>query len=228
MQNAFVNALIPKLRQGGLHRRKIRNVCHNCNGRWMSGIVNRAKPYAELMIRDSAATCGPREMRDLAAWLALCIVMAEFTDEKSAGVPASDRRLLWINEEPPPSWTICIGRCEWEKEEPVTYHHRGVNFLRRFPERPTAIARTEKHSFQVTTYSIGHLLIYGFSSTCDALAGAFRAGYVHPSMLTIWPIGSNIIKWPSTPRITDAVIDDISWRFARDYLGHVSKSLPKD
>src|SRR4051812_45409085 len=41
--------------QGAMTQRKVRNVCGKCNGGWMSGAVNRAKPWAELLICDKPA-----------------------------------------------------------------------------------------------------------------------------------------------------------------------------
>jgi hypothetical protein len=72
--------------QGSMNSRKLRNVCKKCNNGWMSAIVNRAKPSAEMI-------------RDLAAWISLSSVMAEFTDLRTAVIPATDRKHLWIHEE---------------------------------------------------------------------------------------------------------------------------------
>src|SRR5258706_16361731 len=38
------------VKQGDLHARKVRKVCKRCNSGWMSGIVGRAKPWAELLL----------------------------------------------------------------------------------------------------------------------------------------------------------------------------------
>jgi hypothetical protein len=124
-------------RQGGFHQRKVRNVCTKCNNGWMSGIVERAKDFVEPLVRNQAVHLHQQGQRDLATWIALTCIMAEFTGEGTAAIPPEDRQFIRSNEEPPPHWIIYVGRyggTTWATRGLRYRHHSGIMADPRFPD----------------------------------------------------------------------------------------------
>src|SRR5439155_24763123 len=133
---------------------KIRNVCEVGNVGWMKGIVDRSKPFAERMIQGLPVCLNRQNQTDVAAWITLASIMAEFTDPRTQAIPPADRKLIMANRSPPPSWTVAIGRYCGEGWDPIAYRHWGSHFGTITPPSNN----TEPQSFHVTTYTLGCLL----------------------------------------------------------------------
>ena len=193
---ATVQPLHPLYRQGGLTQRTIRNVCAKCNSGWMSEIVERAKVFASPMIQNQPCEIPVAAQRDLAAWIAMAAIMAEFTDEMSAAIPESDRKIMQSTESPPPTWTICVGRYAGARYGPVKYRHYGFHVVVSLTPGPIRLAGAHRDYVHVTTYVLGGLVVHAFSSTNAGVAAEFRRDHAPGNMVRIWPAAEDTVACP--------------------------------
>jgi hypothetical protein len=201
-----------KTRQGSLNQRNTRNVCGRCNNGWMSTIVDRAKPFAELMIQDKPTKLDSQAQADLAAWIALTTVMYEFTDVKTAVITQAERDVIRTSGRPPASWIISIGRYSGKNWYPIRCRHHGAAFYSASPG-PSTINRPPPDTLQVTTMAIGTLLINVFSSSSGDMLLAYRRFLATKSLVQLWPITSDSLDWPTGSTFADAFVDALANEF---------------
>ena len=123
-------------------------------------------------------------------------------------VPPADRKTLLVSKVPPQSWYIAIGRYQGTEWTPIRYRHYGIIF-RQIPA-PFTIDNYPLHynslplnRFQITTYTLGGLIINAFSSTIIDMAidyGLFSANH---GLYRIWPPSGADIEWIDRPVIGD-------------------------
>lgn len=200
-KTVYLEPILGKKRQGAITQRKIRKVCESCNGGWMRGIVDRSRSSVGNLIVDKPCRINVEAQKNIAAWVALAAVMAEFTDALTAAIPNFDRGSLMQTDEAPPNWTICLGRYNGTK---FTYRHHGAKFI-----LPSSIANAgtiesaEADFFQATTYALGPLLVHAYSSTSTVLIDWLRVSFAHPTLIQIWPRREGCVDWPCTPILGD-------------------------
>ena len=129
-----------KIRQGAMNQRKIRAVCEGCNNGWMSGIVDRAKPFVESLILGESDSLGRGRSRRVG--------FVDFARHNCRGTAAqkrqqslpSDRTEIHATGRAPSSFTICIGRnsCQEGKSFPMHYSSRGSILAEASTARPTS------------------------------------------------------------------------------------------
>lgn len=199
-------------RQGSLAQRKVRRVCEACNTQWMSRLVSRTKLFVELMVLEKPVVISPDDQRDLATWIAISTIMAEFTDLKNIRVPPSDAAALWQNQEPPDSWTIFIGRYAGEAWAPVRWRHLGQGYQK--------IVGGRRYDWQATTYTLGAFVAHAFSSTDAIEVLRFRKLWSPLPMIRIWPVTADTadLSWPASPVLMDEAMMEISDGFHNNFL----------
>lgn len=206
-----VQPYMPEVRQGAQIQRKLRNVCRKCNSGWMGGIVERAKPFAELLILDRPVHLNARAQTNLAAWIAIASIMAELTDVPTAGIPPGDYEIVMRTEAPPQDWTICLGRYAGTAYAPTRYRHHGMGFYYEpSVPRPDAVVTAAADKVQFTTYTLGALLVHAFSSTRADISLRLRDRYTPANMVRIWPRTSDLISWPSSPVLGDGEVKTVA------------------
>lgn len=89
---AFTTDLLKKphtiqVKQGDVSTKKVRVVCTECNGGWMSGIVNKAKPIAAKLISGEELQLDAGAQQALANWLGLAALMANQLPSPSTRFP---------------------------------------------------------------------------------------------------------------------------------------------
>lgn len=224
-----------QMRQGSALQRKIRNVCKACNGGWMSVLVSSAKPFAEKMVRDEATVMSPDDRRNVAGWIALAVIMAEFTDIQSAGIPAADRERVWENKVPPDSWSIFLGRYVGTDWGTGAYRHTGGKVSLLPIEAASAVqgqAPVPVGTWQATTYTLGALVVHAISSTAPAHVQALRGNWSHPPMVRLWPppeVPESIedLTWPASPVLGDDDLNKMVSEF-RQSIVPPDRQLPDD
>lgn len=205
-------------RQGSLNSRRVRKVCERCNSGWMSGIVSRAKPPLEQMVLGNVVVLNRANQRDISAWIALTSIMAQYTDDSTRTISETERKHVWINEEPSPLWVISIGKCDFESSDPVLYRHRSGRFLRKVGIN---INSTKEQNFCVSTHCVGQLILQAFCTSSSILYMQFLRGFVPRNMRTIWPSSTDDLGWPLAPVIAVAEIQAIANRFFAAFAGDV-------
>lgn len=203
---------IGAMKQGALTQKKIRRVCGQCNGGWMSRIVAAARPYAEAAILRDHFVVTKQIQEALAAWTMLSCVMAEYTDERFMAIPERDRLHLFDNKRPPDHWRLYIGLYEGVAWAPARYRHTGGQLLV-IPPAPFDVLPPQEHWFQTTLFTLGAFAVYGFSSTYEKLAHDFeRDGFAPIGMERIWPQREDF-GWPTQRLLTDEEMQQITYRY---------------
>jgi hypothetical protein len=202
-----------------MNQRKVRKVCTNCNNGWMGRIVNGSKPFATTMIRGYETILNEQSQTELAAWIALSTIMAEYTvPSHRMAITGDERKYVMDNLAPPTAWTIRIGKYKGRAWRPIVHYHCAWGMQDDSPG-PSAdrIARIQK--CQVTTYSLNFLIIQVFSVDDGDMSfiERFRAFPVPLAMVQIWPLQSQIVKWPHFGAVGDAELRGLSVGF-RDSL----------
>jgi len=200
-KTVFLQPILGKKRQGAVTQRKIRKVCESCNGGWMKRIVDRSRSSVENLIVDKPCEINGEAQTNIAAWVALAAVMAEFTDALTAAIPDTDRGSLMRTSDAPPNWTIYLGRYQGIG---FPYRHHGTKFI--LPssiDKAGAIENADADFFQATTYALGPLLVHAYSSTSTALIDWLRANISYPTLIQVWPRRDGCMDWPCTPVLGD-------------------------
>jgi hypothetical protein len=99
--------------------RKLRIVCNKCNNEWMSDLQNATKPILIPLLLSQQITLSEPRQRQLATWVAMTVICAEYIQPASVSIPVTARRWLFTNRTPPENMRIWIGnfdRQNWKSD----------------------------------------------------------------------------------------------------------------
>jgi hypothetical protein len=101
---------------GDVRNRGIKAVCGKCNSGWMSSIEERAKPALRPLTKGAPAFLNRDSQSDVATWIAMKTMVAEYFDPTKIAIPLSERQFLRDNRRAPDAnWRIWIGNYERTK-----------------------------------------------------------------------------------------------------------------
>lgn len=202
-----------RMRVGDIQNRKLRIVCGQCNGGWMSDLQQRAKPLLLSLIHGEATALDADSQKIVAGWIAMTVTVAEYFGRKeNITITASDRQHIRRTQTPPSRWKIWIGHYTRGNWKPHLVHNT-------FPISSSKhrIKRNElgspRPNTQTTAFTVSQLYIFAASSVTDifeewrfsTIAGAAK-------LRQIWPLSRNIVAWPG-PTLTDREADAIAGSF---------------
>ena len=99
-----------KERFGDVTTIKLKVVCKNhCNGGWMSRLETLAKPVLIPLFTGKSASLNKYNQEVVATWIAMKLVVCEFSVPEDAITPAIERSLLMGRRRPPDITSIWIG-----------------------------------------------------------------------------------------------------------------------
>jgi hypothetical protein len=98
-------------RQGHSWTKTIRAVCRSCNNGWMSALENAAKPILTPLIATQPHHLTTDDMRIVAQWIALKVMVGERNRPEVSVTPLADRARFRLTLEVPPNFRIWIARC---------------------------------------------------------------------------------------------------------------------
>jgi hypothetical protein len=214
-------------RQGSVFQRKLRIVCERrCNNGWMSRVVDRAKPHVERMIFGQSFKLDRKNQTDLAAWIGVTTVIQEFANRLGRPrIPPEDRAVLMDTEAPPLSWSIWIARYVGEWWAPMGHYYIPMSYSK----RPIDDGRTPpRGELQLTTFSLGELLVHVFTATQAKMIEAYRsyigdaANPANPQQL--WPIMGETLTWPTSCPFGDDEADSLAFDWVEQRCG--ARGLP--
>jgi hypothetical protein len=205
--------------QGTLTSLKVKVVCKSCNNGWMGKIVERAKPTVLRLLSGEAAVIYPTQQRELAAWIALCCITAEYIPGNDQVVPAAQRRYIFRHHRPPEEWSIFIGHFSGGRFDPF-YKHQSY-FLRGTTELlagsirlPIEFEDSGPPNTVENIFVLEHLLVHAFMTTSSPRNSIAFEKWADPRVLIrvwppqrIWPFPAKKIKWPPATTITDNTIE---------------------
>jgi hypothetical protein len=94
---------------GGVHTKKVRQVCVKCNNEWMSQIVQEAQPIAAELVSGRQVTLNEAEQAQVASWLVLAAMMANRITKSEYKFSKADLQYMFEHHRAPPHWYVGIG-----------------------------------------------------------------------------------------------------------------------
>jgi hypothetical protein len=213
-------------RQGSVLQRKVRKVCRQCNNGWMSRVVDRAKPVVERMILGKNFELNRKEETDLSAWIGITTIIQEFANRHGAcRISPADRTVLMNTEAPPLTWSIWIAKYTDEWWAPMRHYHIPMHYA----QQPTdEEPNPPSGELQLTTFTLGELLVHVFTSTQPKMIDAYRSYIGRASnsekLHQLWPIVADTLTWPPTSPFRDCEVDSLAFDWVENQWG--ARGLP--
>jgi hypothetical protein len=186
---------IGMLNQAGDHRsRKLKVVCTECNGGWMSVLQAKAKPILIPLIQGEwKSGLSVQEQTTLAAWAAMYTMVREFAADDMVAVPQEDRDYLRLKREAPPHWFVWIGPFEGIEANAAAWHRSWG--LHPAPIASDAVALGDdpqampSRNIQTMVFAAGKILFQTFCSAAPGVdfAPRLRSSAAQLGLRRIWP-----------------------------------------
>jgi hypothetical protein len=209
-----------KTHQGSTSSIKIRKVCKSCNSGWMSRLDKAAKPLLLPLILENPVCLSPDALRFAATWIAMKLMVAEWSRPIDVATPQEERTFLMEHQEPPTSWKIWIA--SHSSEVWRTTYHRHSSRIGVAPKGviPSVADRPATKNIQATTLGIGCLLVYAVSTR---LPLDFELpSQVRGNAFPIWPI-VGAVTWPPSRTLSQLEVETIALAMERS----LSIAIPK-
>lgn len=194
----------------------------------MSRLQEDTKPFLVPLLLGKKSRLHRRAQRTLAAWIAMTVMVAEFTDRDRRAIPETDRQWLRENQTAPSHWRIWVGRQD-RKQAPM-YYKNVVTLVSEEEFKRVPHPAVPEGNTQTTTICLGqHTLIHVMSSVVGAkfirrwnIPNQFAAG-----LSQIWPIRNGTVRWPPRDDLTfsDTGIDALANEFFRRVTAYSGSQL---
>ena len=207
-----------KHQSGDPRSRKVKCVCGPCNNVWMSGIQTAAKPFLSLMAMGHHVTLDAEDLRTLASWATMFVMVADRDDSgKVSAVSSQDRDFFYRTRQPPPHWRIWVGKVGGSPK-PLFYRYYLSIVEKEVPEA-TPGDPALPYNTQTVTFVVGKAFFHVMATSPDN-AAIFRR-WTWPdvlrrnSLVEIAPAADVArLNWPPARNVTDFDADFI----AKSYL----------
>jgi hypothetical protein len=206
----------PKKISGDPKSKRLRIVCDTCNNGWMSGLQNGTKAILIPLLQGRQIALSEARQRQLAAWVAMTVICAEYLQPASVSIPVTARRWLLTNRTPPDNMRVWIGNFDRQKWK-ADWAHNSLRVSQNEGRFPWTINPdgTPRPNTQTTTYVAGKLYIHVF--TCpfpEILYSTKLTGPIDRALVQIWPIIPRLIAW-KLPKLTDREADQLAAQIFR-------------
>ncbi len=177
--------------------RKLRIVCNKCNNDWMSELQRATKPILIKLLHRQQISLTELRQRQLATWVAMTVICAEYLQPASVSIPVTARRWLFTKRTPPDNMRIWIGAFERQNWK-ADWAHNSLRISQNEGRYAWTVNPdgTPRPNTQTTTYVAGKLYIHAF--TCpfpEILHSSKLTGPVDRALVQIWPIRHSFIAW---------------------------------
>jgi hypothetical protein len=127
----------------------------------MSNLQNATKPILIPLLRGRQITLSKPQQPQLATWVAMTVICAEYLQPASVAMPVTGRRWLFTNRTPPANMRIWIGnvdRQNWKAD----WAHNSLRISDNEWCHPGSVNLdgTPRPNTQTTTYVAGKLYIH--------------------------------------------------------------------
>ena len=200
-----------ELRDGDARDQTLRVVCETCNNNWMSQLQTRAKPTILALVRGEWPLIAATERRALAAWCTMFSMVIEFADPPTRASTPAERAYLKERLEPPPNWTVWIGRALDGDVWRGAWNHFGMGApAARSAEG--AITRTGECDTQ-STAAVANCFYFQTHSTRSAEANVDAKEFAAQHGLRIlWPTPADDTPTPRPDAVLGALAADSASR----------------
>lgn len=201
-----------KKHQGHIGGKKLRIVCEDCNGGWMSKLEQKAKPILTAIFVDKNLIITIEDQFILCSWILMTAMVAEFSDIETVSIPFKYRSML-IDGNIANDFKIWIGRYEgegvaWEQR----YFHYGFLFVNPSEYHNNKDVELSPNT-QFSTLCVGGIFIHVLSSLMSGVNFEFNE-YINLRMIQILPLNDESIKLSNLEVINNQDADMI-----KDYFG---------
>lgn len=195
-------------RPGDLADQTLRIACAACNSGWMSRLQQAAKPHLLPYIEGKWTRPSPAARKVISSWATMFAMVVEFGDEPSAVVPPIERAVFRRDQRPPIGAHVWAGRLTGDL--PYWFHRRALRATLDPNERsglPNA---------QLTTITLGHLLLQVYLTTSDLSPFDPVERAVEQGISPLWPLNLKA-TWNSRLTIRDKeAARDFAYRHIND------------
>ncbi len=171
---------------GNLATLKLKRVCVDCNGGWMSRLEEDTRPLLEPLIRGITTSLTPAMQRQIAAWGQLkCLTLDAYYLDTYKGVqhlPVTLSHEFCQSHQPLMNSFVTLGRCVPPKEGVMSPWGRYMSSLPATVEHP-------EMKIVVATFGFGHLLLQSLIGAWNAPSTTlmkFRGE--DPRLIKCWPV----------------------------------------
>jgi len=192
----------------------------------MSRVVDRAKPNVERMILGKSFQLNQEDQTYLAAWIGITTIFQEFANRDGLPrIPHEDRTVLMKTEAPPLLWSIWVARYTGEWWTPMGHYHIPMSY-----SKPTSAdePNTRGGDLQLTTFTLGELLVHAFTSTEVEMIETYRSYIGNASnsgmLQQLWPMVGGTLNWPPTCPFRDHEADSLAFDWVEKRWG--AQGLP--
>jgi len=191
-----------KQRQGDVTTIQLKVVCKNhCNAGWMSRLETRVKPVLIPLFKGSPFLLNKYNQEILATWIAMKLMVAEFSVPEDTVTPQIERTLLMRRRRPPDVTGIWIGHYKGTGWGNVYLRNAATLGWAPFGTIPKAPAKGSfAKNTQLQTFFIGELFVQAVTVTIKELA--FQTPPSAPYLRQIWPFQFEF-SWPPATAMHD-------------------------
>ena len=206
---------------GDLADQTLRVVCASCNNGWMSRLQEAARPHLLPYIQGSWPRLSPRTRERISSWAAMFAMVTEFANPQRVAIPAIERKVFSHDLRPPIGSYIWVGRLAGDL--PYWFHQRAL----RMAEDSLDVGPVTS---QITTITLGHLLLQVYTSTSDLLAFDPKARAKEQGLVLIWPASAKPVRASDLPVRDAEQVRDLAYTHLTDAVlpGVATVSRPMD
>jgi hypothetical protein len=190
-------------RQGDVTAIRLKVVCgKHCNNGWMSRLETRVRPILIPLLTGSRITMNKYHQEVLATWIAMKMVVCEFSNPEDVVTPRLERSLLMGRRLPPDMTSIWIAHyngAAWNNAY-VRYCYEvglGTN------GRPPIPSASTTKNIQSQSLIAGKLLIHVLGTTLSGIKfEPQKAAAAVNAVRQIWPFQREFL-WPPLYAVSD-------------------------
>jgi hypothetical protein len=189
---------------------KVRRVCADCNGGWMSALERTAALTLRPLIAGSPRRLLPAEQEIIAVWAIKTALMCEFIHPDSRG--GADEHFRWLGEhlKPTPNGHVWLAAYTGSKD--MDYEHRD---LRMEPEDGPVSYRKG----YISAFVINRLVLYVMDVEGEPRVRTRLTAHAERAALQITPFKHALATWPPQVRIDDRLFVEFLEMIAPESYG---------
>lgn len=149
--------------KGDFRSHKLRVVCAPCNNGWMSVLQSDARPVLEPIIRGAKRKLSADEVRVLAAWVTMFVMVYEFSDPEVIGISEAQRIAFKADAAPQECWAIWMAPYRGDN---LPAAHTAMELVDSKALDPIEAARRDPA--QITLFGSGKVCFFAFSTGSPA------------------------------------------------------------
>jgi hypothetical protein len=187
----------------------VKAVCRNCNGGWMSGLEEAARPLLSPLIRGESQLLGKDDVIAVASWTVKTALMAQLTGVEGAAAMSSVYHAFYHDRIPAQNsvvWAAGIGSEEWALRCEL------VGALIVTDEDKESIVPDDPVNTLSATLGIGHLLLHTVITARSGVSCPPLDDIHQGAVVWLWPDPEDTTSFPA-----HWVMNEVAWIISRSF-----------